>query len=35
MIMQRLISYLMAHPEMPSYEGLLFLVEAHRIRIRK
>ena len=33
-IVQRLIQYLSAHPEMPGYEGQLFLVEAHRIRIR-
>ena len=34
-IVQRLINYLSAHPEMPSYKGQLFLVETHRIRIRK
>ena len=34
-LVQRLINYLSAHPEMPSYKGQLFLVEAHRIRIRK
>lgn len=34
-LMRRLTSYLSAHPEMPSYEGQLFSVEAHRIRIRK
>jgi len=34
-LMRRLINYLSAHPEMPSYEGQLFLVEVHRIRIRK
>jgi hypothetical protein len=34
-LMRRLADYLSAHPEMPSYQGRLFLVEAHRIRIRK
>ena len=34
-IIRRLVNYLTAHPGMPSYEGQLFLVEAHRIRIRK
>ncbi len=34
-LMQRLLDYLAAHPEMSSYEGQLLLVEAHRIRIRK
>ena len=34
-IMRQLMSYLTTHPEMPNYEGKLFLVEAHRIRIRK
>jgi len=34
-IVQRLINYLSAHPEMPGYKGQLFLVEAYRIRIRK
>ena len=34
-LMRRLVSYLSAHPEMHSYEGRLFSVEAHRIRIRK
>lgn len=34
-LMRRLMDYLSAHPEMPSYQGRLFLVEAHRIRIRK
>jgi predicted nuclease of predicted toxin-antitoxin system len=35
LLMRRLTNYLMAHSEMPSYEGRLFLVEAHRIRIHK
>jgi predicted nuclease of predicted toxin-antitoxin system len=34
-LMQRLTKYLLAHPEMSNYKGRLFLVEAHRIRIRK
>lgn len=34
-LMRRLMDYLSAHPEMPSYQRRLFLVEAHRIRIRK
>jgi predicted nuclease of predicted toxin-antitoxin system len=34
-IIQRLVNYLAARPGMPSYEGQLLLVEAHRIRIRK
>lgn len=34
-LMQRLMRYLSAHPQMSNYKGHLFLVEAHRIRIRK
>ena len=34
-LIQRLMSYLAVHPEMSSYEGQLFLVESHRIRIRR
>jgi predicted nuclease of predicted toxin-antitoxin system len=34
-LMRRLMSYLFIHPAMAGYEGRLFLVEAHRIRIRK
>ncbi len=34
-LMRRLTDYFTAHPEMASYECQLFLVEAHRIRIRK
>ena len=34
-MMRRLTAYLSTHPAMASYEGQLFLVEAHRIRIRK
>jgi len=34
-LIRRLMNYLMDHPEMPSHEGRLFLVETHRIRIRK
>lgn len=34
-IIRRLVNYLTAHPRTRSYEGQLFLVEAHRIRIRK
>jgi len=34
-LMQRLFHYLSTHPEMCDYEGRLFLVEVHRIRIRK
>ena len=31
----RLVIYLSSHPEMSHYKGKLFLVEAHRIRIRE
>ena len=34
-IMQRLMTYLFTHPGMSDYEGQLFVVEAHRIRIRR
>ena len=34
-LLRRLTDYVTAHPEMPNYEGQLFLVESHRIRIRK
>jgi predicted nuclease of predicted toxin-antitoxin system len=34
-LMRRLTDYLIAHPDMSSYAGRLFLVEAHRIRIRQ
>lgn len=34
-LMQRLMRYLSAYPQMSIYKGHLFLVEAHRIRIRK
>ncbi len=34
-LMRRLNAYLTTHLGMPSYEGQLFLVEAHRIRIRR
>lgn len=34
-LLRQLLNYLSAHPEMPNYRGQLFLVEAHRIRIRK
>jgi predicted nuclease of predicted toxin-antitoxin system len=34
-LLLRLMNYLTDHPEMPGYKGQLFLVEAHRIRIRK
>lgn len=34
-LMRRLTSHLADHPQMSDYEGQLFLVEAHRIRIRK
>lgn len=34
-LMQRLVRHLSAHPEMNNYKGQLFLVEAHRIRIRQ
>jgi predicted nuclease of predicted toxin-antitoxin system len=33
-LISRLIAYLTIHPEMADYGGKLFLVEAHRIRIR-
>jgi predicted nuclease of predicted toxin-antitoxin system len=33
--MRRLMDYLSAHPDMSSYRGCLFLVETHRIRIRR
>lgn len=34
-LIRRLVNYLSAHREMGDYQGQLFLVEAHRIRIRK
>lgn len=34
-LMQRLINYLSAYPEMSDYEGRLLLAEVHRIRIRR
>ncbi|HOR01389.1 MAG TPA: DUF5615 family PIN-like protein [Anaerolineae bacterium] len=34
-LMQRLLSYLVAHSEMSHYVGQLLLVEVHRIRIRR
>ncbi len=34
-LMGRLMAYVSAHPEMPAYEGRLFLIEARGIRIRK
>jgi predicted nuclease of predicted toxin-antitoxin system len=34
-LLRRLTDHLTAHPDMVSYKGRLFLVEAHRIRIRK
>jgi predicted nuclease of predicted toxin-antitoxin system len=34
-LMQRLLGYLSMHDRMSEYSGLLLLVEAHRIRIRK
>jgi len=34
-LMRRLLDYFVAHPRMADYEGQLFLVEAHRIRIRR
>ncbi len=33
-LMTRLKKYLSAHPDMAHYQGKLFLVEVHRIRIR-
>jgi hypothetical protein len=34
-IVDRLILYLSSQPEISHYKGKLFLVEAHRIRIRE
>ena len=34
-LMQRLVDYLSTHPDMSHYEGKLFLVEVHRIRVRE
>ena len=34
-MMEKLSGYLFGHPHMKHYEGKLFLVEAHRIRIRQ
>ena len=34
-IVDRLILYFSSHPETSHYKGKLFLVEAHRIRIRE
>jgi predicted nuclease of predicted toxin-antitoxin system len=33
-VMTRLTAYLSTHPNMNHYEGRLFLVEVHRIRVR-
>lgn len=35
LLMQRLLNYLSAHSDMRNYQGQLFLVEVHRIRIRR
>jgi len=35
LILSRIISYFHDHPDMDYYIGKLFLVEAHRIRVRK
>ncbi len=34
-LLRRLVDHFSAHPDMSSYQGRLFLVEAHRIRIRR
>ena len=34
-IMERLLPFLEAHPQQHFYHGKLFLVEAHRVRIRQ
>jgi len=34
-LMRRFTDYLTAHPDMSSYQGRLFLVETHRIRVRQ
>jgi predicted nuclease of predicted toxin-antitoxin system len=34
-LMERLAHYLSVHREMQDYEGRLFLVESHRIRVRR
>ena len=34
-LMQRLLSFLDAHPQQEFYHGKLFLVEVHRVRIRQ
>ena len=34
-LMARLKAYLVSHPDMEHYNGKLFLVEVHRIRIRQ
>ncbi len=34
-LMTRLKAYLVSHPDMKHYNGKLFLVEVHRIRIRE
>jgi predicted nuclease of predicted toxin-antitoxin system len=35
LLMQRLLNFLSAHSDMRNYQGQLFLVEVHRIRIRR
>ena len=34
-LLRRLLNYVAAHPSIDHYKGQLFLVEPHRIRIRK
>jgi predicted nuclease of predicted toxin-antitoxin system len=34
-LMERLKAHLLSHPDMSYYQGRLFLVEVHRIRIRR
>ena len=34
-LMERLLSFLDAHPQQEFYHGKLFLVEGHRVRIRQ
>ena len=34
-LIKRLIDYLKQHPDMSHYKGKLFIVEPHRIRIKR
>jgi hypothetical protein len=35
LLMKRFVDYLKANPDMAHYQGKLFVVEVHRIRVRE